>query len=105
MLLLYHPALGKGKCVLAASMLVIVGAFALLYVFIIGGQAFPLNIFPGYEVISSSFGDGQIGHYTPSLPEILLGSGGLGVAFLITTIGVRILNFLPHDDPKKAQHD
>jgi len=105
MLLLYHPALGNGKSVLAASMLVIVGAFALLYVFIIGGQAFPLDIFPGYEVISSSFGDGQIGHYTPSLPEILLGSGGLGVAFLITTVGVRALNFLPHDDPKKVQHD
>ena len=53
MLLLYHPALGKGKCVLAASLLVIVGAFALLYVLIIGGQAFPLDIFPGYQVIST----------------------------------------------------
>ena len=105
MLLLYHPALGKGKCVLAASLLVIVGAFALLYVLIIGGQAFPLDIFPGYQVISSSFGDGQIGHYAPSLPEILLGSGGIGIAFLITTVGVRALNFLPHDDPKKVQHD
>jgi len=105
MLLLYHPALGKAKCVLLASLLVIVGAFAFLYVLIIGGQAFPLDIFPGYKVISSSFGDGQIGHYAPSLPEILLGSGGLGIAFLITTVGVRILNFLPHDDPKALQHD
>lgn len=105
LLLLYHPALGKAKCVLAASLLVIVGAFALLYVLIIGGQAFPLDIFPGYQVVSSSFGDGQIGHYAPSLPEILLGSGGLAIAFLITTVGVRALNFLPHDDPKKVQHD
>jgi Ni/Fe-hydrogenase subunit HybB-like protein len=105
LLLLYHPALGKGKCVLAASMLVIVGAFSLLYVLIIGGQAFPLDIFPGYEVIHSSFGDGQIGHYTPSLPEILLGSGGLAIAFLITTVGVRALNFLPHDDPQTVKQD
>lgn len=95
--LIYFPKLGGHKHVLAASILVIIGSFCLLYVFIIGGQAFPLSIFPGYEV-TSSFGDGQIGSYTPSLPEILLGSGGLGVAFLITTIGVRALNFLPRDD-------
>lgn len=105
LLLIFTPGLGKSQCVLAASVLTMVGAFALLYVFIIGGQAFPLDIFPGYEVISSSFGDGQIGHYAPSLPEILLGSGGLGIAFLITTVGVRALNFLPHDDPEAAQHD
>jgi Ni/Fe-hydrogenase subunit HybB-like protein len=105
MALIYAPGFGNSKSVLAASVLTMAGAFALLYVFIIGGQAFPLDIFPGYEVVSSSFGDGQIGHYTPSLPEFLLGSGGLGVAFLITTVGVRALNFLPHDDPKAVQHD
>lgn len=105
LLLIFHPALGKTRCVLAASALVILGAFALLYVFIIGGQAFPLEIFSGYEVISSSFGDGQIASYAPSLPEILLGGGGLGIAFLITTVGVRALNFLPHDDPKAVQQD
>ena len=74
------------------------GSFSFLYVFIIGGQAFPLMIFPGYEIISSTFGDGQIAQYSPSLPEILLGTGGLGIAFLITTVGVRALNFLPKDE-------
>lgn len=98
LLLIYTPGLGKPRNVLAASLLVILGGFALLYVFIIGGQAFPLNIFPGYEV-KSSFGDGQIGLYQPSLPEFLLGLGGLAIAFLITTIGVRALNFMPHDKP------
>lgn len=102
LLLLYTPGLGKGRCVFAASVFTMLGAFFLLYVFIIGGQAFPLEIFSGYQVVSSSFGDGQIAHYSPSLPEILLGSGGLGIAFLITTIGVRALNFLPHDDDTKA---
>ena len=65
---------------MAASILVILGAFALLYVFIIGGQAYPLEIFPGY-VASSSFGDGQIAHYSPSIYEFLLGFGGLGGRF------------------------
>jgi Ni/Fe-hydrogenase subunit HybB-like protein len=104
LVLLYLPGMGKNKSVLLASALTLLGAFALLYVFIIGGQAFPLSIFPGYEV-SSSFGDGQIASYAPSLPEILLGSGGLAIAFLITTIGVRALNFLPHDEPKTAGQD
>lgn len=101
LLLIYHPALGKTKHVLFASLLIVLGAFSLLYVFIIGGQAFPLSIFPGYEV-TSSFGDGAIGHYQPSLPEILLGMGGVGIAFLITTIGVRVLDFVPHEIPKST---
>lgn len=96
--LIYVPGLGKTKCVMAASLLVVVGAFALLYVFIIGGQAFPLNIFPGYEV-SSSFADGQIASYHPSVYEYLLGFGGLAIAFIITTVSVRVLNFMPQDKP------
>jgi len=104
LLLIFHPALGKTRSVLVASVLTIAGAFALLYVLIIGGQAFPLSIFPGYAV-TSSFGDGQIANYLPSAPEIMLGCGGLAIAFLITTIGVRVLNFLPHDDSKVPQHD
>jgi molybdopterin-containing oxidoreductase family membrane subunit len=75
------------------------GAFALLYVFIIGGQAFPLSIFPGYEV-SSSFADGAIGQYQPSLPEILLGLAGVGIAFMVTAVGIRVLDFVPHEIPK-----
>lgn len=96
LLLIYAPNLGKTKYVMLASLLVVLGAFAFLYVFIIGGQAYPLNLFPGYEV-SSSFGDGKIAHYAPSLYEILLGFGGLAIAFVITTISVRVLNFMPHD--------
>jgi molybdopterin-containing oxidoreductase family membrane subunit len=96
--LIYWPGLGKTTCVWIASLLVVLGAFALLYVFIIGGQAFPLNIFPGYEV-SSSFGDGQITSYHPSIYEFLLGFGGLAIAFIITTVSVRVLNFMPQDKP------
>ncbi len=96
LVLIFYPGLGNTRSVLMASLLVILGGFALLYVFIIGGQAYPLDMFPGYEV-KSSFGDGQIGLYQPALPEFLLGIGGLGIAFLITIVGVRVLNFIPHD--------
>jgi molybdopterin-containing oxidoreductase family membrane subunit len=98
LLLIYVPDLNRFRgSVFTASVLVIVGAFCLLYVFIIGGQAFPLEIFPGYDV-KSSFMDGAIDHYSASLPETLLAVGGLGIAFTITTIGVRVLRFLPQDD-------
>lgn len=98
LLLIFFPGLGKTKCVMLASLLVILGAFALLYVFIIGGQAYPLNIFPGYEV-SSTFADGQISSYNPSIYEFMLGFGGLAIAFIITTVSVRVLNFMPQDKP------
>ncbi|OFZ66343.1 MAG: molybdopterin oxidoreductase [Betaproteobacteria bacterium RBG_16_56_24] len=98
LVLIFHPGLGKTRSVISASLMVILGGFALLYVFIIGGQAYPLSMFPGYEV-SSSFGDGQIGQYHPSLPEFLLGFGGLAIAFLITIVSVQVLDFMPHDKP------
>jgi molybdopterin-containing oxidoreductase family membrane subunit len=97
LLLVYHPRLGRERDTLAAGALVVVGAFAWLYVFIIGGQVFPLDIFPGHAV-SSSFGDGAIAPYAPSWPELLLGIGGVGVAFVLTTVGVRVLDFMPQDD-------
>ncbi|MDF2464220.1 MAG: Polysulfide reductase, NrfD [Ramlibacter sp.] len=97
LVLLFHPRLGRKGCTIAASALVVLGAFAWLFVFIVGGQAFPLEIFPGYAV-RSSFADGEVARYVPSLPELLLGVGGLGAAFLLTTIGLRLFNFLPTED-------
>jgi molybdopterin-containing oxidoreductase family membrane subunit len=102
--LVYLPGLANTKAVVTASLLVILGSFALLYVFILGGQAYPLSIFPGYEV-SSSFRDGEIGKYVPSLPEIMLGIGGLAIAFLITIISTRVLNSIPHDTAAIAKND
>jgi molybdopterin-containing oxidoreductase family membrane subunit len=97
LLLIYLPGVSERRnSVSAASTLVIVGAFCQLYVFIIGGQAFPLDMFPGREV-SSSFFDGTISAYSPSLPEFLLGMGGLALAFLITVVGCRVFDVLPHD--------
>jgi len=77
-----------------ASALVIVGGFAQVYVIVIGGQAWPLNLFPGMDV-SSSFYDGVITRYAPSLPEIALGLGGVALSGLIILFGIKILRFLP----------
>jgi molybdopterin-containing oxidoreductase family membrane subunit len=98
LLLIYLPSLSaRRNSVLIASSLVVFGAFCQLYVFIIGGQAFPLDMFPGMEV-SSSFFDGVVNSYSPKLPEFLLGMGGIALAFLITVVGCRIFDVLPRDD-------
>ncbi|MGD8235355.1 MAG: polysulfide reductase NrfD [Chromatiales bacterium] len=97
--IVFHPALGMQRSWLtAASVMVILGGLATMYVIIIGGQAFPMSLFPDKTIIDSGFYDGvggAIAAYTPSLPEVLLGIGGLGVALLITVIGMRMLKILP----------
>jgi Ni/Fe-hydrogenase subunit HybB-like protein len=77
-----------------AALLVIAGGLSQMYMIIIGGQAFPLQLFPGKEV-SSSFFDGVVNSYAPSLPEILLGLGGTALAFAMIMVGIKILRFLP----------
>ena len=104
LVLLLHPRLGGPRATLLAAALVVAGAFALLFVFIVGGQSFPLEIFPGHEA-ASSFADGAVETYRPRWPEWLLGLGGVGAAFLLTTIGVRVLDFLPQDDLAALQRE
>ncbi len=93
----------KSSTVVVASALIILGGFFQLYVFLIGGQAFPLNLFPGMEQ-SSSFFDGVIHPYSPSLPEFLLGMGGIAAAALITLIAAKALNFMPDDKHHPVSH-
>ena len=93
-ILLLLPRFCQRGYLITAALLVVVGALAQVYVLIIGGQVFPLELFPGYSV-TSTFYDGVIAHYTPSLAELALGMGGMGLAVLVTLIGVRILPFVP----------
>ncbi|MBU2004423.1 MAG: polysulfide reductase NrfD, partial [Gammaproteobacteria bacterium] len=79
---------------LLAAGFAILGGFAQLYVILIGGQAYPLTLFPGAEV-SSDYFDGAINGYTPSVWEIMLGVGGVALALVMVTIGVKVLRFLP----------
>ncbi|HEB80397.1 MAG TPA: molybdopterin oxidoreductase, partial [Chromatiales bacterium] len=93
--LLYSPATGNSRFWIAvSSALVILGGFALIYVIIIGGEVYPLALFPG-KAISSTFYDGVINTYTPSLPEILLGIGGIALSLAATMVAIKFLPFLP----------
>lgn len=93
-LIFFKPFSQCRNCLNIASLLVIVGGLAQLYVIIIGGQAYPLDMFPGYEVTSNFF-DGVVAEYSPSVWEILLGIGGTCIALLIVTVAVAVLDFLP----------
>jgi molybdopterin-containing oxidoreductase family membrane subunit len=93
--LLYLPSTGKSRGWIGiACALVILGGLAQMYIIIIGGQAYPLEIFPGKEVISSFF-DGGVNTYSPSLPEVVLGIGGMAIALAAVVVGIRVLRFLP----------
>jgi len=95
--LIYHPTTGKNRVMLGfASVLIILGGLAQMYTIIIGGQAFPMALFPGMEV-SSSFGDGITASYAPSTWEVMLGIGGFAMALVIVALAVKILAFLPED--------
>ncbi len=83
-----------GRSVAFAAALVIAGGFAQIYVIVIGGQSWPLTLFPGMEV-SSSFFDGVIVNYSPRLPEFALGMGGIALSGLIVLFGTKVLRFLP----------
>ena len=106
---LLRPGAGRGAAALA-SILVILGGIAQVYVIIIGGQAYPLVLFPGMEV-SSSFLDGTATAYTPSIYEIGLGIGGAAFALLIVAVGLKVLAFMPESladsltDPHHARRE
>ncbi len=82
------------KTLVVACLLAILGGLAQVYVIVIAGQAFPLELFPGME-ITSSFFDGEVAQYMPSIWEILLGIAGVAIALLLVTVGVAVLDFLP----------
>ena len=92
-------AIKKFTALLEPLFLVILGGLAQMYVTIIGGQAFPMPMFPGYEV-SSTFYDGVVANYSPSIWELILGLTGIGITFVVTVIAVRVLKFMPQDDFK-----
>jgi molybdopterin-containing oxidoreductase family membrane subunit len=95
MALLAHPRLGATRGAIAvAATLVLLGGLAQMYVTIIGGQAFPLELFPGFAE-SSSFFDGVAHRYVPSAPELALGVAGIAVAGILVALAVKLIAFLP----------
>lgn len=95
LVLIYHSAFSHNyRALITAAVLVIVGGVAQIYGIVIGGQAFPLVLFPGKEV-SSSFNDGVVNSYVPSLPEILLGLGGVALAIALFLFAIKVLRLVP----------
>ncbi len=96
LIIFYTPALAKSRGLVGfGALLVILGGLAQVYGIIIGGQAFPMTIFPGKEVIETTFADGAIASYVPTLAETLLGLGGFAVALFLIAFCVKIMQFLP----------
>jgi len=77
------------------SIMIIVGGFFAVAVIIIGGQAFPLNIFPDHTIIESTFFDNGIHGYTPSIYEYGIGIGGTSLALIIILVLITNLKFIP----------
>lgn len=86
-----------------ASILVIFGGLSQMYVTIIGGQAYPMPLFPGKIVENvSSDGtvapysvDGGIAAYSASIYEVLLGLGGFAIAIILAIFAMNVLRILP----------
>jgi molybdopterin-containing oxidoreductase family membrane subunit len=93
------------RALAAAAVGVILGGLAQLYVLIIGGQAYPQLMFPEKDVASSFF-DGVVASYAPSLPEVALGVGGVALALALTAVALKVLPFLPQSladgEPRSA---
>lgn len=95
MILVWYPGTANSRQATGlACVMVVLGGIAQMFVTIVGGLAYPLVLFPGMEV-SSSFFDGIVNSYSPSMWEIALGIGGIAIALSMVTIAVKFLRFLP----------
>lgn len=90
----WAPMFNSRFLLIIGTLMIVLGGFAMIYVVVVGGQAYPMDLISGMQV-SSSFGDGQLATYTPSLPELLLGLGGVAFAILATLFVVKVLPFVP----------
>jgi len=94
LVLAYMPGLKARGALVIGSLLVIVGGISQMFVTIVGGQAYPMQIFPG-KIVESSFADGVVNLYSPSLPEVLLGLSGIAIALLIVVIAMKNIRMMP----------
>ena len=95
MFLVWCRYLKNNRTALAtAAVLAIIGGLIQIYVILIGGQSFPLVLFPNAEV-SSTFFDGVNNAYTATSSEWLLGIGGIGLAIVLVVLGMKVFRLLP----------
>lgn len=88
------PGFKSRGSLIIASLLVVIGGLSQMYVTIIGGQAYPMDMFPG-KVVESVIGDGAIAEYSASLYEVLLGLGGFAITIFLAVFVMNVLRILP----------
>ena len=95
LVLLFAPVgVGRAWPLGVAAGLIAAGGMAFMYGTVIGGEVFPLELFPGRQIASSAY-DGVVATYSPRFVEVVLGVGGFGVAGLLVCIGTWVLPLLP----------
>lgn len=92
--LFWSPKYTSRGAIIGGALMIIFGGLAMIYVILIGGQVYPMDLISGMQV-SSGFGDGQVASYSPTLAETLLGLGGVAFAVLATLFVVKVLPFIP----------
>lgn len=105
LVLVFSPAFNGSRFAnIAAPVLVIIGGLCQVYVLVIGGQAYPMSVFPGKEVVESGFFDGMVSSYSPTMAETLLGLGGIVITLLLMAVTSRMLPLLPEslESPEEA---
>jgi molybdopterin-containing oxidoreductase family membrane subunit len=65
-----------------------------MYVTIVGAQAWPMELVPGFDA-RSSFHDGEIHAYLPDLHDVSLALAGVAFAAAIVAAGVKLLRLAP----------
>ncbi len=88
------PGFKSRGALIIASLLVVIGGLSQMYVTIVGGQAFPMDMFPG-KVVESVIGDGSIAEYSASLYEILLGLAGFAITIFLAVFAMNTIRILP----------
>lgn len=83
----------RGSLIIA-SILVVIGGLSQMYVTIIGGQAYPMDMFPG-KIVESVIGDGSVAPYSASIYEILLGLAGIAITLFLAIFAMKNLRILP----------
>tara|TARA_B100001013_G_scaffold172336_1_gene103443 strand:- start:49 stop:1224 length:1176 start_codon:yes stop_codon:yes gene_type:complete len=97
LILLLFGKSNSSLSLLITSKIILLGGLFAVAVIIIGGQAYPLTIFPDHQIVESTFYDNVIHSYIPSIYELGLGIGGLTLASLIVLIGIANFKFIPKD--------
>jgi len=92
--IVFYPKLKARGALIVASVMVIIGGLSQMYVTIIGGQAYPMDIFPG-KIVESITNDGGIASYSPTIYEVLLGLAGIGIMLFLVVFAMNVLRILP----------